>query len=267
VAKKEDYRIQPGTKVKLGELPTRDDGGLDKEEGKARLEKAVARLTELQELLYAEHRHALLVVFQAMDAGGKDSTIRNVFGPLNPQGCRVWSFKVPTPLELDHDFLWRIHEKTPRRGMITVFNRSHYEDVGVVRVKGFVPKERWKRRYGYINGFEKLLHEEGTRILKFWLHIGKDYQKERFQRRLDRPDKHWKFNPGDLDDRALWDDFMEAYGDAISKCSTDHAPWYVIPAERRWYRNLLVAETVRETLESLDMKYPEPDYDASKITL
>jgi PPK2 family polyphosphate:nucleotide phosphotransferase len=253
--------------VDLSRIQTRDDGGFTKDEGRKRLAELSQALKELQELLYAEHEHSLLVVFQAMDAGGKDSTIRHVFGPLNPQGCRVWSFKVPSAEEQDHDFLWRIHAKAPRRGMIAVFNRSHYEDVGVVRVKGLVPEKRWRRRFDEINAFEKQLVEEGTRVVKLWLHISKDYQKERLQRRLDRPDKHWKFNPADLAERRRWGKYMAAFEDALSKCSTKWAPWYVIPSERRWYRNYLVARIVVEHLQALKMKHPKPDFDPSDIVI
>jgi len=260
-------RVAPGKKVKLAEIPTREGGGLNKEKAADHLAGLTQRLTELQELLYAEHRHSLLVVLQAMDAGGKDSTIRNVFGPINPQGCRVVSFKAPTKRELDHDFLWRIHQHTPRRGRITVFNRSHYEDVLVARVKKLVPQSVWQKRFDHINAFEKLLHDQGTTILKFYLHISKAYQKQRLQRRLDRPDKHWKFNPADLAERRRWPTYRKAFEDVFSKCSTPWAPWYIIPAERRWYRNLLVAQTVVTALESLKMRLPKPDFDPTKIKI
>jgi PPK2 family polyphosphate:nucleotide phosphotransferase len=217
--------------------------------------------------MYAEAKHALLVVLQAMDAGGKDSTIRNVFGPINPQGCKVINFKAPNDVELKHDFLWRIHENTPRLGYLGVFNRSYYEDVLVVRVKNLVPEKRWKERYDHINHFEKMLTDEGTTVVKLFLHISKDYQKERLQRRLERPDKFWKFDPSDLAERRRWDDYRKAYEDALSRCSTGYAPWYVIPAERRWYRNLLIARVLVQTLESLKMQYPEPKFDPKTMVV
>lgn len=253
--------------VNLASLPTRADGGLEKEAGKRERAQLLERLSELQELLYAGREHALLVVLQAMDAAGKDSTTRRVFGTLNPRGCRVASFKAPSDEELAHDFLWRVHAHTPPRGSIAIFNRSHYEDVLVVRVRNLVPEERWRRRYDHIVAFERLLADEGTIVLKFYLHIGPDYQKERFERRLRRPDKHWKFNPKDLDDRALWTDYRAAYEEALERTSADHAPWYVIPAERRWYRDVLIARTVVRHLEALDMGYPKPDFDPDAIEI
>ncbi len=263
----DQYRVRPGEGISLDDVPSEDDGGLDKDDGKKEFKKLSRRLVELQELFYADGRHGLLVVLQAMDAGGKDSTIRTVFGPLNPQGCRVTSFKAPTDEELGHDFLWRVHRSAPRRGSIAVFNRSHYEDVLVVRVKKFVPKSCWRARYEHINAFEKLLADEGTTVVKFMLHISKEYQRERLQRRLDRPEKHWKFNPADLAERARWGEYRRAFEDALSNCSTEHAPWYVIPAECRWYRNYLVAKIMVETMEGLDLAYPTPDFDPSDITI
>lgn len=261
------YRVCPGDKVRLAERRSRDDGGMDKVKGREQFFALRRRLVELQELLYAESRRALLVVFQAMDTAGKDSTIRSVFGPVNPQGCRVESFKAPSSLELAHDYLWRVHAVTPRRGHFTVFNRSHYEDVLIVRVRNLVPEERWRARYDHINAFERLLHDEGTVIVKFFLHISKEYQKLRLQRRLDRPDKHWKFSPDDLAERKRWGDYQEAYEAALSRCSSEWAPWYIVPAERRWFRNLLVTRILVDTLESLDMKYPEPTFDPTTITI
>jgi PPK2 family polyphosphate:nucleotide phosphotransferase len=206
-------------------------------------------------------------VFQAMDAAGKDSTTRRVFGPVNPQGCRVIGFKAPSSLELAHDYLWRIHQHVPQRGMISVFNRSHYEDVLIVRVRGLVADEVWRKRYDHINDFERMLADEGVTILKFFLHISRDYQKRRLQRRLDKPDKHWKFNPADLVSRAQWDDYRRAYEDALGRCSAAHAPWYVVPAENRAFRDLLVAQVVVDALEGLDMRYPEPDYDPAAVRI
>jgi PPK2 family polyphosphate:nucleotide phosphotransferase len=265
--KTKDYLIGPGEKVDLQDRPTREDGGLTREEGRAEFAKLLRRMQELQEILFAEGRHSLLIVLQAMDAAGKDSTIRHVFGPLNPQGCRVTGFKVPSEAERARDYLWRVHQETPGRGEIRVFNRSHYEDVLIVRVKNLVEEERWRRRYRHINEFERLLAEEGTTIRKFYLHISPEYQKERLQRRLDRPDKRWKFNPADLKERELWPEYRRAFEEALSKCSRPHAPWYVVPAERRWFRDLLVAQVVVETLTGLDLRYPEPDFDPESIVI
>ncbi len=226
-----------------------------------------ARLEELQELLYADGRHKLLVVLQAMDTGGKDGTIRHVFDGTNPQGVRVASFKKPTPTELAHDYLWRVHPHTPADGEIAIFNRSHYEDVLVVRVKRLVPEDRWRRRYEHIVGFERLLADEGTTILKLFLHISKEEQAERLQARLDDPRKRWKFNPGDLDDRALWDEYQAAYQEAIRRTTSEHAPWYVVPADRKWYRNVVVSAILVRTLERLDLRWPEPTDDLSDISI
>ena len=263
----EPYRVPANGEIRLRDRPTDDDGGLKKKEGEKQMESVIERLRDLQELLFAEHKQKVLVVLQAMDAGGKDSTIRHVFGPLNPQGCRVVGFKAPTARELAQDYLWRIHRHTPRAGHISVFNRSHYEDVLIVRVLNLVPKDRWQRRYEQINAFEQMLSDEGTTILKFYLHISKDYQKQRFQRRLERPDKHWKFNPADLSARDRWEDYQAAYEAALSRCSTPNAPWYVVPAECRWFRNLLIARVLADRLESLDMKYPEPNFDPASVEL
>lgn len=261
------YRVAAGKAAELDERPTSEDGGLDKPEGQHLLREAIDRLRDLQELLYAGQQHALLVVLQAMDAGGKDSTIRNVFGPINPQGCRVTSFKAPSSMELAHDYLWRIHRAAPARGMIGVFNRSHYEDVLVVRVKDLVPPARWRRRYEHINAFEQMLHDEGMTIVKFYLNISKDYQRRRLQRRLDRPDKRWKFNPADLEERARWEAYRGAAEEAMSRCSTPHAPWYIVPAERRWYRNLVIASVLVETLSGLRMEHPKPDFNPGAIEI
>jgi PPK2 family polyphosphate:nucleotide phosphotransferase len=231
------------------------------------LKKNRDRIGELQEILYAEGKHALLIVLQAMDAGGKDGTIRHVMEGINPQGVQVTSFKAPTPEDLAHDFLWRIHPHTPPRGMIGIFNRSHYEDVLVVRVENLVPEKVWKARYEHINAFEKLLSDSGVTILKFYLHISKEEQKERLQARLDDPTKHWKFATGDLGVRAKWDEYMEAYEAALSRCNTSYAPWCIVPANKKWYRNLVISNVIVETLEGLDMKYPdaEPGLDQIKI--
>ena len=262
----EPYQIKPGSKIKLEDLPTRSDGSLLKADGKAQLAVLAAQLADLQELLYAEHQQKVLIVLQGMDTSGKDSTIRHVFGDVNPQGTRVYGFKVPTQQELDHDYLWRVHKNTPGKGEIAIFNRSHYEDVLVVRVHELVPKSVWEKRYDQINAFEKLLVQEGTTILKFCLHISKEEQAERFLARLNRPTKHWKFNPGDLEEREYWDDYMNAYEDMVNRTSTDWAPWTVVPSDQKWYRNLIIAEAIVKTLEHLDMHFPKevPDIDKYK---
>ena len=253
----DQYRVSPGSNVKLSDFATRYEDDLDKKEGKAQLaEKAVA-LSQLQELLYAEHKHKVLIVLQGIDTSGKDSTIRHVFGDVNPQGTKVANFKVPTEKELDHDYLWRVHPHTPGKGEIVIFNRSHYEDVLVVRVHGLVPEKVWKKRYDHINAFERLLADEGTTILKFFLNVSKEEQARRFLARLDEPEKRWKFNPGDLEEREYWEDYNKAYEDMLSKTSTDWAPWYVIPSDRKWYRNLAVATVILKTLQNLDMQFPE----------
>ena len=225
------------------------------------------QLESLQEVLYAEGKHKVLVVLQAMDTGGKDGTIRHVFDGTNPQGVKVASFKKPTPEELAHDYLWRVHAHTPGSGEITVFNRSHYEDVLVVRVHNLVPEQRWSGRYEHINGFERALADEGTTIVKFFLHISKSEQRRRLQARLDTPDKQWKFSKGDLAERQRWDEYVDAYEAALSKTSTSHAPWYVIPADRKWYRNLAISQILVDTLNGFDMSFPPPEDDLTGIVV
>ena len=261
------YLVTPGSEPDLDGRDPRDTAAfpVDKGEGKRQLGALNDRLESLQELLYAEGKHKVLVVLQAMDTGGKDGTIRHVFDGVNPQGVKVASFKKPTPNELAHDYLWRVHRHTPGSGEITIFNRSHYEDVLVVRVHELVPEERWRRRYDQINAFEQLLAEEGTTILKFFLHISKEEQAERLRARLDEPTKQWKFSLGDLAERKRWDDYRAAYAEAIARTSTAHAPWYVVPADRKWYRNLVIATVLTETLEGLEMRYPEPDDDLDGV--
>ncbi len=263
------YRVKPNEKIKLEKLDPADRSAYegDKEKAQEDLAKLNDKLEELQELLYAEHKHRVLIVLQAMDTGGKDGVIRRVFDGVNPQGVRVASFKVPTAEELDHDYLWRVHKMTPGKGEIVIFNRSHYEDVLVVRVHGLVPEKVWKKRYDHINEFERLLANEGTTILKFFLHIDKDEQKQRLQARLDEPDKHWKFSLGDLEERKLWNQYMAAYEDVLNKTSTPWAPWYVIPANRKWYRDLVISTILVNTLKKLDMKYPEPKDDLSNVVI
>jgi PPK2 family polyphosphate:nucleotide phosphotransferase len=262
------FLVPPGTRVSLAGYDPGyigDYGG--KTEAKAGLKRNTERLQELQEVMWAEGKHSLLIVLQAMDAGGKDGTIKHVMGGVNPQGCQVTSFKVPSKEELAHDYLWRIHKATPKRGYIGIFNRSHYEDVLVVRVHNLVPEAVWSKRYEQINHFEKLLADSGTTILKFFLHISKEEQKERFEARLANPAKNWKFSMGDVEERAYWDDYMLAFEDVLSKCSTPWAPWYVVPSNRKWFRNLVVSETIIETLENLDMRFPPPLPNADQIVV
>lgn len=262
------YRIRHGRAVDLASWDPADTGSLDgKKAGRKALKPIVERMDVLQRLLWADGRQKLLVVLQAMDTGGKDGAIRKVFGGLNPQGVSVTGFKKPTARELAHDYLWRVHPHTPAAGHVSVFNRSHYEDVLVVRVLDLVPPERWSRRYEHINAFERLLVDEGTTILKFYLHISKDEQRRRLQARLDNPDKRWKFSSGDLDHRALWPDYMDAYEAMLSQTSPDHAPWYVVPGNNKWYRDLVVASVVVETLESMDLRYPQPEPGVEDMTI
>jgi PPK2 family polyphosphate:nucleotide phosphotransferase len=262
------HLVKPGDKIRLKDISPDDVRPYkDKKEVADLLAADKNDLVKLQELLYAEGKHALLVVFQAMDTGGKDGTIAHVMEGVNPQGCVVTPFKVPTPEELAHDYLWRVHKVVPPKRMIGIFNRSHYEDVLVVRVHELVPKEVWRQRYEQINQFEKHLTENGVTVLKFFLHISKEEQKKRLQERLDDPAKRWKFAVGDLKERELWDQYMEAYEDALNLTSTAWAPWYVVPANRNWYRNLVVAHVIAETLRGLDMKWPEPEGDLSKVVV
>lgn len=267
-----DYRIDSSRRVKLDKFDPDDTGPFSADdEGKAEarklLKKQKKKLADLQNVLYADSSHSLLVVLQALDAGGKDGTIRKVTTGINPQGVRVTSFKAPTPEELAHDFLWRIHKAVPEKGMVGVFNRSHYEDVLVVRVRDIAPKKVWSKRYEMINNFEELLLESGTSIIKIYLNISKDEQKERFQARLDNPDKHWKFNPADLADRELWRDYQKAFEDVFSKCSSKDAPWYIVPANHKWYRDVVVAQAMIEALEAMKLRYPDIDFDPSTVTI
>jgi PPK2 family polyphosphate:nucleotide phosphotransferase len=255
------YLVKPGEKVNLSKWDPNDTGDFKggKEDGLAEVAKLNDELEVLQEMLFAEHKHKVLIVLQAMDTGGKDGVIRHVFDGVNPQGVRVASFKVPTQEELDHDYLWRVHKVTPGDGEMVIFNRSHYEDVLVVRVHNYVPPAVWKKRFDQINQFERLLAETGTTILKFYLHIDKDEQKERLQARLDEPNKRWKFRLGDLEERKLWPDYMQAYEDVLSRTSTKVAPWYIVPANRKWYRDLVISTVLVDTLKGLKMKFPEPE--------
>jgi PPK2 family polyphosphate:nucleotide phosphotransferase len=253
------HRAKPGQKHNLSKISTSDTGEFAGKEDAARAtEKNLKKMAKLQELLYAEGKHAVLIVLQAMDTGGKDGAIEHVFSSVNPQGCNVTSFKQPTHLELRHDFLWRIHQAAPAKGMIEIFNRSHYESVLVERVHNLVPKKVWSKRYDRINEFEKMLTDEGTTILKFFLHISKDEQKQRLQARLDDKKRHWKFDPADLAERKLWNEYQEAYEDLLRKCSTHDAPWYIVPADHKWFRNWMLTDTIVKALEGLNMQYPPP---------
>src|SRR5262245_30631689 len=264
--------VKPATKVSLKHYDPDDTGPYDpSSEGKAqaqeKLDKLLRELVNLQNLLYAENRRAVLIVLQGMDAAGKDGTVRKVMSGLNPLGVDVVPFKVPNEEEADHDFLWRVHKAVPRFGDMGIFNRSHYEDVVVVRVHGLVPRKVWKKRYEQINQFEKMLVENNLVVLKFFLHISKDEQKKRLEARLRDPTRYWKFSTKDVAERRYWDDYQEAYEDALTKCSTRWAPWHIVPANHKWYRNLVVAQTVVEAMRDLDMHYPEPAEDLSKIVI
>ena len=257
--------VKPGSKPQLKDGDANRDFGLDEAQAKIIAAKLLTDLEELQYKMYADGRFALLVVFQAIDGGGKDSTIRHVIEAFNPQGCTVTSFKAPSAEELRHDFLWRVHKHTPLRGEVAVFNRSHYEDVLVVRVDSLAPKEVWGARYQQINDFEAGLNSANTKVVKFFLHISKDEQKRRFEERIAETSKQWKFAPEDLRKRAQWDDYRAAFEDMLSRCSTAAAPWYVIPGDRKWLRDLAVASVLKQLLDSLPLRYPTPSYDPKKI--
>ena len=250
---------EPLSKVNLADYDPEYAAKYTKKTARDETAKLQERMAVLQEMLYAQSKYALLIILQAMDAGGKDGTIKKAFESVNPLGVQVTSFKTPTLEELDHDFLWRVHHRTPGKGYIGIFNRSHYEDVLIVRVNQIAPRNVWSKRYDQINHFERILHENGTHILKFFLHISKDEQKKRFQERLDNPEKHWKFSLGDLPVREKWDDYMKAYEDVLAKCNTDYAPWHIVPANNKWYRDLVVTKTIVETMESMGLAYPEPE--------
>jgi PPK2 family polyphosphate:nucleotide phosphotransferase len=263
------YRVPTDTRVLLAEWDPDQrrtfDGG--NKAGREHLQKLTTRLRDLQELLYAEGKNRVLVVLQATDTGGKDGVIRHVFRTVNPQGVKVSSFKAPSDTELAHDYLWRIHQQTPARGEIRIFNRSHYEDVLIARVRNLVPEEVWERRYQHINDFERMLADEGTTIVKFFLHLSKEEQAARLQDRLDDPAKHWKFNTSDLAERKHWDSYQAAYEAMLSRTSTAWAPWYLVPANSKWYRNLVIARLLVHTLESLQMRHPEPSFDPAEIRI
>ncbi len=265
-----DYRkifeVKPGKKVDLNKIdPDFTDDFAGKKDAAELVEKNSALLKQLQYELYAENRQSLLIILQAMDAGGKDGTINHVLAPMNPQGCRVQNFKVPSSEEASHDFLWRVHRAAPKNGEVVIFNRSHYEDVLVVRVHDLVPKTVWRQRYDYINDFERMLAGHNTRIVKFFLHISKEEQLKRFEERLDQKDKHWKISAADYKERQFWDDYQKAFEDALTNCTTEFAPWYVIPANQKWFRNLAVSQILIETLQDMKMKMPEPTVDIDEI--
>jgi PPK2 family polyphosphate:nucleotide phosphotransferase len=262
------FVVQPGKKADLKRVdPAETLTYRDKEAAMAVVAENSKRLAELQHLLYASHEYAMLIVLQAMDAGGKDGTVRHVMSGTNPLGCSAKAFKVPSAEELDHDFLWRVHKAVPGRGEIGIFNRSHYEDVLIARVRKLVPKSVWTKRYEQINAFESILFENNVKILKFYLHISRDEQKRRLQQRLEDPTKHWKVNPSDFEERARWDEYMDAYDDALTRCSTRWAPWHIIPADKKWFRNLAVSQIIVETMERLNLKFPKPMIDVSQIQL
>lgn len=262
------HLINAGKNISLRGLSTSGkDFHSDREAAEKEFKAIKKQLAQLQNCLYAEGKQKLLVVLQAMDAGGKDSTIRKVFSGINPQGVRVTSFKSPSKEELAHDYLWRIHKHVPAKGMIGVFNRSHYEDVLVVRVDNIVPESVWSKRFEQINHFEQMLHESGTNILKFFLHISKDEQKKRFQDRLDVPEKRWKFAAHDLVKRQQWDEYQTAFEDMINRCTTDFAPWHVIPADNKWYRNLAIGRTILHEIKKMDPQFPNPEENLDRFQI
>lgn len=266
------YRVKEGQAIELSKIDPNDTGDFSKDrDGKKaarkNLKSQIKNLAELQNKFYADGSKALLIVLQALDAGGKDGTIRKVMTGINPQGVQISSFKAPSTEERAHDFLWRIHKVTPKKGMIGIFNRSHYEDVLVVRVRNFAPESVWSKRFEAINDFEQNLVNEGTEIIKVYLHIDKAEQKRRFEDRLNIPEKNWKFNPGDLEDRALWGDYQKAFEDVFTKTSKERAPWYVIPANNKWYRDTLISQIIINKIEAMGLAYPSIDYDPSEIII
>jgi len=259
--------VEPGKRTQLSDGDAASTHGWDKLVAKEVFDRQREELSKLQEKLYADGRFALLVVLQATDGGGKDSTVRDVFTSMNPQGCVVTSFKQPTSEELKHDYLWRVHKHVPARGMVGVFNRSHYEDVLVVRVDNLVPRELWSMRYAQINDFERMLSENSVRIVKLFLHISKDEQKKRLEERINEPEKNWKFSADDAQKRKQWDDYEKAFEAMLSRCSTEWAPWYVIPADYKWFRNVAVTEILLRELRRLSLRYPRPAFDPSTIRI
>ena len=260
------FRVKPNSKVKLDEIDANfKDKHESHEHALAEIEFYAQKLHDLQYLMYAEGKRSLLICLQGRDAAGKDGTINHVLGAMNPQGCDVIGFKVPSKEEAAHDFLWRYHQYTPAKGQVAIFNRSHYEDVLVQRVHDMVPREIWSKRYEQINNFEKMLRENGTHILKFYLHIDAEEQLERFKTRIEDPNRHWKISDGDYAERPFWDLYTEAFEAALSKCSTKHAPWFIIPSNHKWFRNLAISRIVSEYMDSLDMAFPEPTVDIVEV--
>src|ERR1700726_2022693 len=260
-------KVRSGDKIRLSEIDPNDTGKMIKEEACARLVELREKIDLLQEKLYAEHERSLLILFQALDTGGKDGAVKSLCFGLNPAGLEIARFKAPTQAELDHDFLWRAHKVTPNKGMIGIWNRSHYEDVLVVRVHRMVAKKVWKARYDQINRFEEILSKNGTAVVKFMLHISKDEQRKRLEARIENPNKRWKFSPTDLTERALWDDYQEAYQDVINCCATDYAPWYVVPANHKWARDLAIVEVVLRVLKKMKPRYPRIRFDPATATI
>ena len=261
----EDFRVAVGKRVQLADFDPAFKGKHSKSHALRKTQELCATMSELQQKLFAERKRSLLVCLQALDAGGKDGVVKHVIGSMNPDGCDVANFKEPTPEELAHDFLWRIEAKTPKRGEVAIFNRSHYEDVLVVRVHNLVPKEAWSKRYEQINDFERRLALNGTHILKLFLHISKEEQLKRFEQRLDDPAKRWKISESDYTEREYWDDYVQAYEDALAKCNTEDARWFVIPADHKWFRDLIVSVIIVATLESMDIQVPKPTVNIEDI--
>jgi PPK2 family polyphosphate:nucleotide phosphotransferase len=264
---RELLRVKPGARIRLADIDPDETHGRAKRDSAGELRSGLARLTDLQDRIWAEQKHPILIVLQGIDAAGKDGSIKHVMSAFNPMGCTVTSFKVPTPTELAHDYLWRVHQRVPAKGEIAIFNRSHYEDVLVVRVHDIVPKSVWSKRYDQINAFEELLASSGTTILKFFLWIDRDEQKARFQERLDNPTKRWKFRLGDLAERKLWDSYVAADEEMLRRTSTAVAPWYVIPANRNWFRNLALADIIADTLDDLNPTYPPSPDDLTGVVI
>jgi PPK2 family polyphosphate:nucleotide phosphotransferase len=262
------YEVTDGDGFRLADHdPGADSGVAGKAEGRAEVAELTARLAELHDTFYADGRRSLLVVLQGMDTSGKGGALRKAFRGLDPVGVHVAAFKAPTDIELDHDFLWRIHPHAPARGHISIFDRSHYEDVLIVRVHDLVPEERWRARYDAIRSFEQMLVDEGTVVRKFFLHISREEQAERLRARLANPTKHWKFRLADLEERKHWDDYQAAYEEAIRRTASPDAPWIVVPADKKWHRDLVVCRTIMATLEGLDLRYPEPEEDLSGVVV
>lgn len=261
----EQFQIAPGKHLLLKDIDPKHTGKYDKQDALKKIQKLGDKMGDLQQQLFAENKRSLLICLQALDAGGKDGVIKHVIGSMNPDGCHVANFKEPSKEESAHDFLWRVEAQTPRKGEVTIFNRSHYEDVLIVRVHNLVPKEVWSKRYELINDFERRHIESGTRILKFFLHISKEEQLERFEDRLDDPAKRWKISESDYTEREYWDDYMRAYEDAIAKCNTRDAPWFVIPSDHKWFRDLAVSEIIVATMESMNIRVPQPTVDIEEI--